>query len=269
MLRAPLTPEETIDNLRQAIGEPLSIMADPKAGRFLGAAIEEFEDLVIALACIHLFERADIEGYARNLRLCGFARQYFLRRTRDVMEVDDVYSAASRAQGDLAAFIAGDDRLVSDIVSLAATEPLGGEYQEDFRYRKILHFLMNAPELIDEESLGRLIDGFENARNGAEPTRYALCVAFRDRDEEAFWSAFQDLHSEVEARRATPPRTDEPWPELSNRLWLEGLVWLSLVGRIRGWAAPEAEYQLCPSWGRRRESPAAGDNIFSELPFRA
>src|SRR3954462_7368844 len=105
-------PEETIDNLRQAVAEPLCIIADPAAGRFLGAAIEEFEDLVIALACIHLFERADEEGYARNLQLCGFARQHFVRRMRVAMDVDDVHSGASRAQGDLAAFIAGDDGLV-------------------------------------------------------------------------------------------------------------------------------------------------------------
>ena len=179
---------------------------------FLGSAIEEFEDLAIALACIHLFERADEEGYARNLQLCGFARQHFLRRTR--AEIDDVYSAASRAQGDLAAFIAGDDALVRDIVALAATEPLAGEYEDDFRYRKILHDLMVAPAQIDEGALALLIDGFESARNGAEATRYALCVAFRDVDEDAFWSAFQDLHNEVKEQRASPPRTDEPWPEI-------------------------------------------------------
>lgn len=262
------SPEETIDDIRRAIAEPLSIIADPDAGRFLGSAIEEFEDLAIALACIHLFERADEEGYARNLQLCGFARRHFLRRTRESMEIDDVYSACSRAQGDLAAFIAGDNALVQDIVSLTVTEPLAGEYEDDFRYRKILHYLMLAWAEIDEGALAVLIDGFENARNGAEATRYALCVAFRDADEDAFWSAFQNLHNEVEQQRASPPPTDEPWPELYRRLWLEGLVWLALVGQIRGWSSAEADYSLCPSWGFRRDSPPASEDIFSALPFQ-
>jgi hypothetical protein len=200
--------------------------------------------------------------------LCGFARRHFLRRTEGAAEIDDVYAAASRAQGDLAAFIAGDDALVREIVSLAATEPLAGEYEDDFRYRKILHHLMVALAPIDESALALLIDDFENARDGAEATRYALCVAFRDVDEQAFWSAFQDLHNQVEERRASPPQTDDPWPELWRRLWLEGLVWLALVSRRRGWASPETDYSLCPSWGLRRESPPAGEDIFSAFPFQ-
>jgi len=262
------SPEEKIDALRDAIGEPLSIIADPRAGRFLGPAIEEFEDLAIALACIHLFERADEAGYARNLQLCGFARQHFLRRTTASLEIDDVYSAASRSQGDLAAFVAADDALVRDIVSRAATEPLGGEYEEDFRYRQLLHFLMVSPAPIDEGALAILTDRFQTARKGAEANRYALCLAFRDADEDGFWSAFQDLHSEVEERRASPPQTDEPWPELSRRLWLEGLVWLALVELKRGWSSPEADYALCPSWGFRRQSPPTGENIFATFPIQ-
>src|SRR5687767_13722869 len=109
--------------------------------------------------------------------------------------------------------------------------------------------MMVAPAQIDNEVLALLIESFENARNGAEATRSALCVAFRDVDEEAFWSAFQDLHREVEEQRASPPQTDDPWPELYRRLWLEGLVWLALAGRIRGWSSPEPDYPLCPSWG--------------------
>jgi len=261
-------PEETIDNLRQAIAEPLSIIADPTSGQFLGSAIEEFEDLAIALACIHLFERADTEGYARNLQLCGFARQHFLRRTEDTAEIDDVYAAASRGQGDLAAFIAGDDALVLDIVSRTATEHVAGEYEDDYRYRKTLHHLMVASGKIDEGELGLLIDEFENARDGAELSRSALCIAFRDADEGGFWAAFGALHREIEEQRASPPATDDPWPEISGRLWLEGLVWLALAGRIRGWSSPETDYPLCPSWGHRRDSPPAGENIFSSLPVR-
>jgi len=262
-------PEDTIDNLRRAMVEPISIIADPDAGRFLGAAIEEFEDLAIALACIHLFERGDQEGYARNLQLCGLARQHFLRRAGAVRQGDDPYLAASRAQGDLAAFIAGDDSLVRDIVALTVAEPLAWEYEEDFRYRQILHFLMVVPLPIDEVALALLIDAFENARKGAEATRSALCAALRDANEEAFWAAFQELHDEVEARRASPTGTDDPWPELARRLWLEGLVWLALVSRTRRWSAPEPEYPLCPSWGRRRRSVApAVDHIFTGLPLR-
>jgi hypothetical protein len=260
-------PEETIENLRRTIAEPLSIIADSEAGQFLGAAIEEFEDLAIALACIHLFERADEEGYARNIQLCGFARHHFLQRTA-TMEIDDVHSAASRAQGDLAAFIAGDDALLWEIVSLTEAEPHAGEYEDDFRYRMILHYLMVAPAQIDGGALAVLIDRFESARNGAETTRSALCGAFQDLDEEGFWSAFQNLHQEVEEQRASPPQTDDPWPELSRRLWLEGLVWLALVRRIRGWSSREGDYSLCPSWGFRRELPPAGENIFSVLPLR-
>jgi hypothetical protein len=260
------SPEETIDNLRQAITEPFCVIADPGAGQFLGGAIEEFEDLAIALACIHLFERADGEGYARNLQLCGFARQHFLLRTRDVEIIDDVYSAASRAQGDLAAFIAGDDALVREILALTAAQPLAGEYEEDFHYRKLLHHLMIATQ-IDTVALALLIDAFENARRGAEETRYALCVAFRDADEEGFWSAFTTLHDALLERRAVPPRTDEPWEELYRRLWLEGLVWLALVSRLRRWTSPETDYPLCPSWGHRRSSAPTGENIFLMLPI--
>jgi len=262
------SPEETIDKLRLAMAEPISIIADPSAGRFLGPAIEEFEDLAIALACVHLFERGDDEGYARNLQLCGYARQHFLRRTRDAQEVDDVYSAASRAQGDLAAFIAGDDPLVRDIVSLTATQSFAGEYEEDFHYRKILHYLMLLPARIEQGAIELLIDDFDAARREAEATRYALCVALRDSDQDAFWSAFEDLHGQVEAQRATPPQTDDPWPELARRLWLEGLVWLAIAGRMRSWSSPEADYPLCPSWGRRRESNEVRENLFSALPVQ-
>jgi len=261
------SPEETIDNLRLVITEPLSIIADPKAGRFLGAAIEEFEDLAIAVACIHLFERADIEAYARGLQLCGFARQHFLRRTQATMEVDDLYSAASRAQGDLAAYVAGDDALFTDIVSRSAAEPLGGEYEDDFRYRKILHALMSGP--IDDQQLALLIDQFERARQGKEASRSALCRAFQEGDQEEFWPAFATLHADVEKQRASPTGTDDPWPEIYRRIWLEGLVWLAVARRLRGWPSPEAEYPLCPSWGRRRQTPpTAGENIFLTLPIR-
>lgn len=262
-----LSPEETIDNLRLAIGEPLCIIADPHA-EVLGPAIEEFEDLAIALACIHLFERADTEGYARNLQLCGFARQHFLRRTEDAAEIDDVYAAASRAQGDLAAFIAGDDALMRDIVSHTATGWLAGEYEEDYWYRKILHYLMRASGRIDEGGLALLIDEFEKARQGAESSRSALCVAFRDADEEGFWSAFKDLHSETEKERAIRPATDDPWPEIRGRLWLEGLVWLALASGTRGWSSPESDYPLCPSWGRRRTTFPGGENIFAGFPIQ-
>jgi hypothetical protein len=260
--------EETIDNLRLAIAEPLGVIADPKAGRFLGPAIEEFEDLAIAVACIHLFERADVEAYGRGLQLCGFARQHFLRRTRSPMDVDDVYSAASRAQGDLAAFIAGDDALLMDIVARTATGPLGGEYEEDFWYRKILHALMSASGQIDNDRLALLIDEFERTRRGKESSRSALCVAFRDDDRDEFWSSFSMLHAEVEEQRASPVGTDDPWPGLYRRLWLEGLVWLAIANGTRGWPSPEADYPLCPSWARRQTSEPAGENIFAAFPIR-
>ena len=262
------SPEETIENLRLVIAEPLGIIADPKAGRFLGPAIEEFEDLAVAVACIHLFERADVEAYARGLQLCGFARQHFLRRMRASMEVDDVYSAASRAQGDLAAFIAGDDGLVLDIISQTATKRLAGEYEDDYWYRKILHYLMTASGSVDEGGLSSLIDAFENARQGAESLRSALCLAFRDGDQDGFWSAFKDLHGETEKQRAAPTTTDDPWPEIYRRLWLEGLVWLAVANGVRGWSSPEADYPMCPSWAHRLTSPPAGENIFVTFPIR-
>jgi hypothetical protein len=262
------SPEETIDDLREAMADPLGVIADANAGDFLGPATEDFEDLAIALACVHLFERADVDGYARNLRLCGFARRHFLARLQELSEAGrDTYGGASRAKGDLAAFIAGDDALLQDIISRSALARLGGEYEDDYRYRKVLHRLMTSTVSVEGTDLQVLIEAFEDARGGAEASRSELCAAFLDGRQEHFWTAFSALHDDIEAQRSVPPRTDEPWPELASRLWLEGLVWLAVAARLRHWRSPEPGYPLCPSWAKRTDRPPAGEDLFQNLPL--
>jgi hypothetical protein len=246
-----LSPDENIEAIRDALFEPLGVITLPDPGEFLGPAVEQFEELALALACVHLFEKGSRVGYERNLGVCGFARRLALRHFAASAPRDPIYSAASRAQGELACFIAGDDATVAEIIRRSSPVHCpDGEYAEDFHYRKILHHLM-VSEALRVDELRERVRMFDAARTRVERERGALCAAFLDDDEDGFFDAFDTLHDELVASSATPPLTDDPWPEIIARLWLEGLVWLDRAAVLRGWRPASHRFTLCPGWAWR------------------
>ncbi|MEE9382899.1 MAG: hypothetical protein V3V08_05735 [Nannocystaceae bacterium] len=261
-------PDQLIEDIKDAMADPLGVIAAEPVATLPGDTFEAFEPLAVALACVHLFHRLDLDGYARNLQLCGFARRYQLVGAAQSGQVDPVYGAASRGEAVYCAYLAGDTPLTTEIIARSATghQP-DGEYEDDFVYRCIVHDLMENAETVDEVAHRRRMNAFDRARGTAESARFSVCEAFVSGRATTFWPAFEDLLNEVETERERPVApTDDSWASLPNHLWIEGLVWIDLAAR-RGMPAPEREYSMCPFPARKRSDIRHNLDIFADFPL--
>ena len=140
-----------------------------------------------ALAICRLLELGDVTKYRENLTRSGFARRYFLRKSRETGNTTDRRLALSRNEAFFDALAAGQGLLAREIALLSDDVwHEGWEYKDDHYYFAFLHQIVMHPPPAMEADLSVLLSQYEAALEGDEPPRLAVLRSLAARDQGAF-----------------------------------------------------------------------------------
>jgi hypothetical protein len=260
-----LSLNEDREALVDAIKEGISIVAAGAPIAELGETIEALCTEFQALGICHLLIDLDVAKYYGHLINSAFCRRFFLRKSAEKTNNDDLHLAISRVESVLDAVAAGAHDLARDIVGQSVgTWTPDGEYEDDFSYFAFIHELVARAWQPGRANLDAILKQYQRALGGRSDPRYDLCQAAASGDAEALWIAFDALLLSQQVRVRAAPPSDDPWHEPRRHVFVEGLGWLEIARQL-GFASPEADYALCPSVARPTASPRLPPDVFLEL----
>lgn len=195
-------------SLRHAVENLEDEAAALEAGAARGAPVAQRERALFDLAATHhflaiarLLRDADLEGFWRDLVEAARSRHRLLELARDHRLPADRFTAASHFVPLLDAFLAGERDLANEIVGLTPDAWVqGDEYEDDFRFARVLHAFIRANGATPPEA-GRRVDEYEASLAGASTARPAVLRALLARDLAGFEQGMLDLVLEWEEQR--------------------------------------------------------------------
>jgi hypothetical protein len=236
----------------------------------IGDVFEKLSEYFQALGICHLLESGDVDQFRENLVRSGYARRYFLSKSRAEGNDRDRHLALGRTEAFLDAVAAGHLRLAKDIANLSVEtwEP-NWEYEDDFCFFLFLHQIIKSPGQLSSPQLEEILTRFENALEGEESLRLEICKALLSRNLEEFRTALnglmgdkQDLHDEKRDRMLEPePSSYVFWPQ--SFVSVEGLALLK-IAEVVG-VEVEDEFSLCPRLGRLSTANQDYTDFFQEI----
>ncbi len=248
--------------------ENLAYMTGTSPAAELGEIFEKLSECFQALGICHLLETGDTEQFRENLVRSGHTRKSFLSRSQREGNQRDRHLAISRTEAILDVLAAGHLPLAREIVQLSPeTWERAGEYEDDFCYFRFLHLLVRATEPWPEKELDEVLARFEQALEGADSARLAVCKALRSRSADDFRSALTELlEQKQEALDKKRPLMTESgdflfWPV--SFVSTEGLALLRLAEMVG--LQVEEEFPLCPEAARVPPTDKVYLDLFQEI----
>jgi hypothetical protein len=261
------------DGLLGEIEEGLLIVASGYRIERISGTLEQLSSCLQALAICRLLESGDGAKYRDNLTRSGFARRYFLRKSREAGNTADRRLALSRTEAFFDALAAGQGLLAREIAALSDhVWHEGWEYKDDYYYFAFLHQVVMQPVSIGGENLSTLLKDYEAALDGDQPPRLAVLRALAARDQEAFNLALRNLMEELDEKmQKRQDRLLDPSIELFL-LWprsfvcVEGLALIAIATALR--MRVDEQIPLCPVVARLSMSAVPVDDPFVGIEMR-
>ena len=259
-----------------AIKDALCVVAAGHRMELLGEEMQCLSQAFRARGTFHLLQSADLAAFSMNLQRSGQARRYFLRKSREQLSPDLIFTALSRTDVVFDCIASGDWRLANAVGALSPSEwQREGEYEEDFCYHGLLHAHI-ATVLGDTPTespaawharLERAVADVPDAQLDA--ARLDLCSTLLGQDAGSFWQAFERLVVVSGELADGVPLSDGrvfefPWLAAERFISVELLAWLD-VGRRKWGLPPQAEYKRCPSMAWAPDVAQPAPDIFVEL----
>jgi hypothetical protein len=259
--------------LLEEIQEGLLIVASGYSIEKTGSTLEQLSRCLQALAICRLLESGDLAKYRDNLTRSGFARRYFLRKSKETGNTADRRLALSRTEAFFDALAAGQGLLAREIAVLSDDVwHEGWEYKDDHYYFAVLHQIVMQPASIGGAELLLLLNQYEAALEGDQPPRLAVLRSLTARDQDAFNVALRSLMETVDEQMQTrKDRLLDPSVELFL-LWprsfvcIEGLALIALATALR--MRVDEQVPLCPVVARLGISAAPVDDPFVGIEMR-
>lgn len=254
------------------IEEGLLIVASGHAIERISSTLERLSSCLQALAICRLLESGDLVKYRENLTRSGFARRYFLRKSREEGNTADRRLALSRTEAFFDALAAGQGLLAREIAGLSDDEwHEGWEYKDDHYYFAFLHQIV-MPASTGGEALTGLLTEYEAALEGDQPPRLAVVRALAARDPEAFNLALRTLMEQLdEQMQKRKDRLVDPsleafllWPR--SFVCIEGLALIAIATALR--MRVDEQIPLCPVEARLGMSAVAVEDPFVGIEMR-
>jgi hypothetical protein len=214
----------------------------------LGEVAGDVSNKVRTLACYRLLADGNSDSFYHNLIRSGMVRRHYLRRCLEEGALDDHFRGCSRYAPLCDAITAGDFALAKSIVEVSPVEFLiGHEYEDDYCYGRILHFVISregdqAPEVLNQ--FARYLEG---SSNGRFQVAEALISKQQDSFDAAFDTLIQDRQNEI-ARNVERGEIESPPVIAARRVFIEGLAILKLAESLG--LKTEQEYMFCPAIAR-------------------
>lgn len=220
----------------------------------IGREIEMLSEYFQVLGICHILEFADQERLRENLVRSGFARRYFLRKSREDGNDKDARLALGRTEAFLCGLAAGNLKLAREIADLSInTWHPDWEYEDDFCYYLFLHRFVQEEAPVRAE-LADLLLKFEKVLEGGRSPRLDVCKALFARNDDALRAALTALMEQrdeemIEARERNLERDPAAcvcWAR--SFVSIEGLALLR-VAELAGMSPlePGEELPLCPT----------------------
>lgn len=177
----------------------------------------------------------------------ALTRKHFLEATHRLGADHDPGRRASLCDPFFDALVANQFALAQTLVELSPKAVMTGfEYEDDYLYGRILYGCVGGGQ--PERSL---VERFESVLEGQDSPRFDVCLAFFERDQEAFGSAFERVLSQYQqtmSEYADPQlghSKSQQWDfEANRRFFVEGVALLKLAERA-GFVIID-DYVLCP-----------------------
>jgi len=229
----------------------LTIFEDPLSFEELAMLSEDVSAKLRVLAVTALLVEANSNRFCHHLIRSALIRINFLEHCLAESKLQNFRRASSRNEPLFDAMAAGDFERAQKIASLSPKEWLSNaEYEDDYAYTQVIHRLIIQDSNSSSE-IQMLMDQFERTLEGNPTPRFTLCHALRQRDQEAFDEAFEDLLTERDNKIAAEEergRMEEPESLADQRVFVEGLGVLRLADRLGFVTQPE--YRYCPAVAR-------------------
>lgn len=264
-----MDPRDVHQEIIQEIKEEMLFVADGYRMEEIGAVFEKLSRYFQALGICYLLESADVERFRENLVRSGYARRYFLRKSREEGNHRDRHLALGRTESFLDSVVAGHIRLAREIAGLSSErwEP-NWEYEDDFCFFLFLHNIVRNPHLPNPQ-LEEILARFERALEGGESLRFNVCKVLMSREQEEFISVLnelmeekQDLFNKKRERMLEPdPSAYVFWPK--SFVSIEGLALLKIAETV-GIEIGE-DFPLCPGIGRLSTTDKDYTDFFYEI----
>lgn len=229
----------------------LTLFEDPLTFEELGPLSEEVSAKLRTLASTALLVDANTNLFCHHLIWSARVRIHFLERCLAENKLQNFRRASSRNEPIFDAMAAGDFERAQKIASLSPKEWLSNaEYEDDYAYTQIIHRLITQDSSSSSE-IAVLMEQFDRALEGSPTARFNLCHALRQRDQEAFDEAFEELLTERDEKISAEEergRMEEPESIADQRVFVEGLGILRLADRLG--LVTQPEYRYCPALAR-------------------
>jgi hypothetical protein len=217
-----------------------------------GANLESLSELFQALGICHLLTQLDADQFRENLVRSGHARRYFLRKSREELNINDHRLALSRSDAFLSTVAAGDMALAYDIADLSFEEwHTDWEYEDDYCYFLFLHDCVRRARGMETPDPLLLVKRFAGICAGEAAPRLEVCRALVSGDADKFGDALTAVMNArqelIDLKRPTVADSEIVfWPQ--SYVSMEGLALIKLAGlaglRVGG------DFPLCPPEGQ-------------------
>ena len=216
-----------------------------------GATLESLSELFQALGICHLLTQLDADQFRENLVRSGHARRYFLRKSREQLNINHRL-ALSRSDAFLSAVAAGDMALAHDIAELSVEEwHPDWEYEDDYCYFLFLHDCVRRARGIETPEPPLLVKRFAGICAGEAAPRLEVCRALVSGDADKFGDALTALmnarQEQIDLKRPTVADSEIVfWPQ--SYVSMEGLALIKLAEL--SYLHIGGDFPLCPPEGR-------------------
>lgn len=215
----------------------------------MGDLSEKLSDQFRTLAIITLLGEGNTDLFYHNLLRSGKVRELFLERARSE-NFSDFHLAISRNKAFFDVLAAGDFEFARRIVEISPSHWIAnGEYEDDFCFIRFCHMILW--DQSKAESILKILTQFEASLDGNTDSRWDLCKALFDRDQEAFDESFASYLEDYESHLAFEKergRMEDPHVLAERRICIEGLGILRIAEAL-GFKTKET-YLFCPSLSR-------------------
>jgi hypothetical protein len=245
------------------------------AGYSVSEISEQFEllcDYFQTLGICHFLEQIDQRQFEENLVRSGYARRYYLRKSRESGNTSDPSLALGRTQAFLDSVAAGNLSLAREIahLSIQIWHP-EWEYEDDFCYYLFLHRAVEADPPVATAEMTALLRRFEGALAGGRSPRLKLCQGLIQGDSERFRSGLLDLMTSQRAELLSLLERLEPCPQtyvqyVRSLISIEGLALLRIAEEWGLQPRQEGEdLPVCPDLAVLRGAPGNYYDIFQGI----
>jgi hypothetical protein len=256
--------QETREELIDEIQENISILAGGYPIKELGETYENLCFQFQGLGICNLLTSLEFEDYCRNLLISAYCRRFYLRKSQEKGNGDDLYLAISRTEAFFDAIAAGSFVLANEIVNMSPTDWIpDGEYEDDFCYYAFMHRYIELFADSDVDKLNQILDRFEKSLGKGSPARLSVCRALLDKDQGGFEKAFSDLLVERETQIKSQKTVLVSYEEPRKYIFTEGLALLE-IAKHSGITVGD-EYNYCPAIAVPPPTPIEPEDIFQIL----